>query len=65
MKLGVIHHEPIDRALWRALDPLAKLVLIANGDVVIDDDGRPRPHNELLATVVRDVHEAMTAQEAP
>lgn len=59
MNVSIVHHEPIHRAVWRSLDPLAKIQLLAHGDVVIDDEGLPRVADEILATTIRDVEEAL------
>jgi len=64
MKLGLVHHEPIHRAVWRSLDPGVKLRFLANRQVAIDDDGLPRVADPVLATTLRDVEIALGLRAA-
>ena len=52
-------HQIVPNIVWKSLDPYARLVLLANRDVEIDDDGLPVVRNEMLATTLRDVEEAL------
>jgi hypothetical protein len=47
--------DRVPRVIWRSLDPMAKLVHLANGHVAIDDEGYPVLASEALASVVGDV----------
>jgi hypothetical protein len=51
--------ESIPRALWKAMSPEMKLVLVSNRQVVMDDSGLPVLHDDVLAVTVRDISIAL------
>lgn len=58
--VGIIRKgDRVPRAIWKALDPVAKLVMLANGQVGINDDGLPEVRDEVLASVITDVEAAV------
>lgn len=59
MRTGIVQGTPIHRELYRALDPLAKLVMLANGHIVLGDDGLPRIADPVMAQTVADVEKAL------
>ena len=52
-------HQLVPHIVWVSLKPAARLVLLANRDVEIDDDGLPVVRCEMLATTIRDIEEAL------
>ena len=65
MKLGVLKvGDSVPRAVWRSLDPLARLTLVVNGDVELDAEGRPIIRGEMLARVVADIDRAICEAHA-
>lgn len=56
--------DSIPREIWKALPPLSKLVLLANGQVGHDDHGLPVVHDEVLAVTLRDIAVALNLEEA-
>jgi hypothetical protein len=52
-------HQLVPHIVWVSLTPAARLVLLANRDVELDDDGQPVVRSEALATTMRDVEEAL------
>jgi hypothetical protein len=52
-------HQLVPHIVWVSLKPAARLVLLANRDVELDDDGQPVVRSETLATTLRDVEEAL------
>jgi hypothetical protein len=55
----ITKHQCIPRIIWRALAPAARLVLLANGDVEINEDGLPVVRCEMLAATLKSVEEAL------
>jgi hypothetical protein len=45
--------------VWALLDPVTKLVLLADRQIEIDDDGHPMVRSERLAAVVAKIEEAL------
>lgn len=64
MNAGLVHGEPIHKAIYRALPPEVKLVWLANQKIVIDDAGRPCVADDVLAVALRDVEEALGLRPA-
>jgi hypothetical protein len=50
--------ERIDRQLWRRLPSATKVVLLANGEVELDEDGLPVVAGALLGLLVRRINRA-------
>lgn len=64
MLTKIVKGERISRALWKALDPMARLVMLARGQVSIDDEGLPVIGDEVTGIVIRDVEVALGLRAA-
>ena len=54
-------HQLVPNIVWKSLSTSARLVLLANRDVELDDDGLPVVRSETLATTLRDIETALGA----
>jgi hypothetical protein len=57
--------ESIPRAIWLAMSPEMRLVLVSNQQVVMDDEGLPILHDDVLAVTIRDISIALAIEKAP
>lgn len=49
----------IGREIWRSLDDCAKAALLADGDVVLDDEGEAVIADHVLARTIAEVERAV------
>jgi hypothetical protein len=58
MQIGIVK-GPISRELYRAIPAEMKIVLLANGQIVIDDEGRPCVAEGALARTFAEIERAL------